>query len=110
VITVDFRSLRFSGFSFLSAREGPEGFRFIARADVTAHDITVELRGEQEAPTPAFSTSLRIAPEHVEGLRERVADDARIVLCCRTGLRAWRAAARLRDAGHRNVVLFAAGD
>ena len=110
VITVDFRTLRFSGFSFLSAREEGEGFRFIARAEVTSSDVTVELRGEQEAPVPAFSSSLRVAPEGVEDLRDRIGNDTRVVLCCRTGLRAWRAATRLRAVGHHNVALFAAGD
>jgi rhodanese-related sulfurtransferase len=111
VITVDFRTLRFSGFSFLSAREEEgEGLRFIARADVTPGDVTVELRGEQEAPTPAFASSVRLAPESIEDLRDRVTRDTRIVLCCRTGLRAWRAGTRLRAAGHHKVVLFAAGD
>lgn len=110
VITVDFRTLRFSGFSFLSAREGSEGLKFIARGDVTSSDVTVELRGEQEAPVPAFASSLRLATDAVESLRDRVTGETRIVLCCRTGLRAWRAANRLRAAGHRNVALFAAGD
>jgi molybdopterin/thiamine biosynthesis adenylyltransferase len=110
IIAVDFRTLRFSGFSFPSAREEQDGFRFIARADVMSNDITVELRGEQEAPVPAFASSLRLAPERVESLRERVANNVRVVLCCRTGLRAWRAAARLRAAGHHNIALFAAGD
>ena len=110
LITVDFRTLRFSGFSFLSAREESEGFRFIARADVTSSDVTVELRGEQEAPVPAFPSSLRLTPEGVEGLSNRVTNDTRVVLCCRTGLRAWRAATRLRAAGHHHVVLFAAGE
>ena len=110
VTTVDFRTLRFSGFSFLSAREEADGFRFIARDQVTSSDVTVELRGEQEAPVPAFESSLRLAPDSVEELRDRVAEDTRVVLCCRTGLRAWRAATRLRAAGHHNVALFAAGD
>ena len=48
--------------------------------------------------------------DDVEHLRERVATQTRIVLCCRTGLRAWRAGNRLRAAGHENVVLLAAGD
>lgn len=110
VITVDFRTLRFSGFSFLSAREGSEGLKFIARGEVTSSDVIVELRGEQEAPVPAFASSLRLATDAVESLRDRVTGETRIVLCCRTGLRAWRAANRLRAAGHRNVALFAAGD
>lgn len=110
VITVDFRTLRFSGFSFLSAREGSEGLKFIARGEVTSSDVIVELRGEQEAPVPAFASSLRLATDAVESLRDRVTGETRIVLCCRTGLRAWRVANRLRAAGHRNVALFAAGD
>lgn len=110
VITVDFRTLRFSGFSFLSAREGSEGLKFIARGEVTSSDVIVELRGEQEAPVPAFASSLRLATDAVESLRDRVTGETRIVLCCCTGLRAWRAANRLRAAGHRNVALFAAGD
>lgn len=111
VVTVDFRTLRFSGFSFLSAREEEgESLRFIARADVTPADVTVELRGEQEAPVPAFASSVRLAPENIEGLRDRVKRETRVVLCCRTGLRAWRAATRLRAAGHHNVALFAAGE
>jgi sulfur-carrier protein adenylyltransferase/sulfurtransferase len=110
VITVDFRTLRFGEFSFLSAREEGEGLRFIARADVSPSDVTIELRGEQEAPVPAFESSLRVAPDNIEDLRARVGKDTRVVLCCRTGLRAWRAATRLRAAGHLNVALFAAGD
>jgi molybdopterin/thiamine biosynthesis adenylyltransferase len=110
MITVDFRTLRFGEFSFLSAREESEGLRFIARADVTPSDVTVELRGEEEAPAPAFETSIRLAPDAVGSLGERLTADTRVVLCCRTGLRAWRAAMRLRAAGHQNVALFAAGD
>ena len=106
--TVDFRALRFSGFSFLSAREEGEGFRFIARKDITSSDVTVELRGEEEAPVPAFESSVRLAPDSIESLQ--VERGARVILCCRTGLRAWRAATRLRAAGHHNVALFAAGD
>ena len=110
MITVDFRTLRFSGFSFLSAREERSGLRFIARSEVTSADLTVELRGEEEAPQPAFASSLRVTPDRIESLLGRVASDVRVVFCCRTGLRAWRAAARLQAAGHCNVVLFAAGD
>jgi molybdopterin/thiamine biosynthesis adenylyltransferase/rhodanese-related sulfurtransferase len=106
--TVDFRTLRFSGFSFLSAREEGEGFRFLARTDVTSSDVTVELRDEQEAPVPAFESSVRLAPDDIASLQ--VEQGVRVVLCCRTGLRAWRAAARLRAAGHHNVALFAAGE
>jgi len=34
----------------------------------------------------------------------------RIVLCCRSGLRAWRAAQALRSQGHANLALLALGE
>jgi len=110
LISVDFRTLRFSGFSFLQAREESGGFRFIAREEVREDDITVELRDAEEAKVPAFASSLRSSVEAIEVHAESVARTARVVLCCRTGVRAWRAAARLRAAGFENLVLFAAGD
>lgn len=110
LISVDLRTLRFSEFSFRGAREEAGGFRFISPAEVTEEDVAVELRPVDEAPIPAVRTSVRIPPEQVEQLRESVAANTRIVLCCRTGLRAWRAANRLRAAGHENLVLLAAGE
>jgi molybdopterin/thiamine biosynthesis adenylyltransferase len=109
MIVADLRSLRFSEFSFMSAQEDTRGFRFVSRDDVLANDVTVELRSAQEAPVPAFAYSLRVDVDHVESVKEKLTTDTRVVLCCRTGLRAWRAAERLRASGHDNVVLFAAG-
>jgi molybdopterin/thiamine biosynthesis adenylyltransferase len=110
MVTADLRTLRFSEFSFMSAQEDKRGFRFISRDDVSAEDVTVELRSAQEAPVPAFGSSERVGVDEIERVREKVSANTRVVLCCRTGLRAWRAAARLRAAGHDNVALFAAGD
>jgi molybdopterin/thiamine biosynthesis adenylyltransferase/rhodanese-related sulfurtransferase len=110
MISVDFRTLRFSSFSFLNAREDSGGFRFIAREDVSPGDVTVELRGVDEAPVPAFARSIRSTVENVDSLAQAVPRSSRIVLCCRTGLRAWRSAARLRALGFENLALFAAGE
>jgi sulfur-carrier protein adenylyltransferase/sulfurtransferase len=110
LITVDLKTLRFSGFSFMSARDEGRGFRFIAARDVTPDDVTVELRDVEEAPTPAFASSVRVSVEEIESVTSRVTESTRVVLCCRTGLRAWRAANRLRAAGHENLALLAAGD
>jgi molybdopterin/thiamine biosynthesis adenylyltransferase/rhodanese-related sulfurtransferase len=109
MITGDLRTLHFSEFSFMFAQEDHRGFRFISRDDVSANDLTVELRSTQEAPVPAFASCLRADVEHIESVKEKLATDTRVVLCCRTGLRAWRAAERLRASGHDNVALFAAG-
>ena len=38
------------------------------------------------------------------------AGGARVVLCCRSGLRAWRAARVLRSQGHEKLALIALGD
>jgi molybdopterin/thiamine biosynthesis adenylyltransferase/rhodanese-related sulfurtransferase len=111
LITFDFRTLRAGGFSFASAREPPSEAapHFIAPSEVTAADVTVDLRGIDEAPAPAFPSSLRISVDSVEQLANLEAS-RRIVLCCRSGIRAWRAATRLRARGVTNFALIALGD
>jgi sulfur-carrier protein adenylyltransferase/sulfurtransferase len=111
LVSIDLRTLRFSEFSFMGAsEEESRGFRFVSPAEVTEDDVAVELRTKDEAPIPAVQRSVRMPVEEVESLGKRVASGTRIVLCCRTGLRAWRAGNHLRAAGHENVVLLAAGD
>lgn len=109
LICVDFRTLRFSGFAFGSAREAQAGFVFIAPGDVTPADLTVDLRSEEEAPTPAFESSLRADADQAEAIAASIERSQRVVLCCRTGLRAWRAANRIRRSGHDNIALLVLG-
>jgi len=109
--SVDFRTLRFSGFSFASAREPPgPTLRFIAPEEVRGADLVIDLRSLTEAPVSPFPAALRIGVEDIErgGLADRSA--ARVVLCCRSGIRAWRAAQSLRRAGHDDLALIAIGD
>ncbi|MFZ0498154.1 MAG: HesA/MoeB/ThiF family protein, partial [Steroidobacteraceae bacterium] len=97
LVSVDFRTLRFSGFSFASAREpAPPALRFIAPEEVRAGDLVVDLRSLTEAPVSPFPGALRLGVEEVE--RAGLPDTAgsRVVLCCRSGIRAWRAAQALR--------------
>jgi molybdopterin/thiamine biosynthesis adenylyltransferase/rhodanese-related sulfurtransferase len=111
LITVDFRSLRFGGFSFASAREPAEPvLAFIAPSDASAADLIVDLRSTLEAPTSVFPSSVRIAVEEIEIVAGQTTSSQRIVLCCRSGVRAWRAAATLRAKGHTNLALVAMGD
>lgn len=111
LVSVDFRTLRFSGFSFASAREpaGPE-LRFIAPEQVRAADRVVDLRSLSEAPHSPFPGALRLGVEEVERAGLGPVDGARTVLCCRSGIRAWRAAQALRRAGHADLALIALGD
>jgi molybdopterin/thiamine biosynthesis adenylyltransferase len=107
--TVDFRGLRFSGFSFLGAPE-PQGARlsFIAPSEVTSRDVIIDLRALKEAPASPFAAALRIGVEQVEGGFE-LPRGQRIVLCCRTGVRAWRAARALQNRGYQQLALVAFG-
>jgi len=111
LVSVDFRTLRFSGFSFASAREpaGPT-LRFIAPEEVREADLVIDLRGLTEAPVSPFPGALRVAVDDIEraGLPDTSA--SRIVLCCRSGIRAWRAAQALRRVGCADLALIALGD
>jgi sulfur-carrier protein adenylyltransferase/sulfurtransferase len=110
-VTVDFRTLRFGGFSFAAAHE-PSGaaIPFISAAQVASTDIVIDLRSLTEAPVSPFNAALRIDVDTVESARPRFPRESRIVLCCRTGVRAWRAARALQSQGHQNVALIALGD
>ena len=111
LVSVDFRTLRCSGFSFAAAPEPPgPALRFIAPEDVRESDVVVDLRSLAEAPVSPFPRALRAGVEDVEtaGLPDTRA--SRVVLCCRSGIRAWRAAQALRRAGHADVALIALGD
>jgi sulfur-carrier protein adenylyltransferase/sulfurtransferase len=112
LVSVDFRTLRFSGFSFGSAREPPEpALRFIAPEEVAAADLVIDLRSLTEAPLSPFPGALRVGVEDVEraGLPD-TPPASRVVLCCRSGIRAWRAAQALRRTGHADLALIALGD
>jgi molybdopterin/thiamine biosynthesis adenylyltransferase len=127
LVSVDFRTLRFSGFSFARARE-PEGaaLRFIAPEEVRASDLVIDLRGFDEAPVSPFPHALRVKVEDLEADVAGAAGGpsagplwapprdgragARVVLCCRSGIRAWRAAQALQRAGHADLALIALGD
>jgi sulfur-carrier protein adenylyltransferase/sulfurtransferase len=111
LITVDFRTLRCGGFSFVKAPE-PAGISipFISADDVSKSDVVIDLRGLDEAPNSPIPTALRIGVEAVERAETRFPAEPRIVLCCRTGVRAWRAARALQRQGHLNVALIAFGE
>jgi molybdopterin/thiamine biosynthesis adenylyltransferase/rhodanese-related sulfurtransferase len=111
LVSVDFGTLRFSGFCFASAREpaGPT-LRFIAPEEVRAPDIVVDLRSLTEAPVSPFAGALRVGVEEVENAGIPDSPPARVVLCCRSGIRAWRAAQALRRAGRTDLALIALGD
>jgi len=112
LVTVDFRNLRFGGFSFSEARE-PTGAAvpFIAVDQLDTTDVVIDLRSLTEAPISPIPSALRLDVAGVEGdAGNTLLPGPRIVLCCRTGIRAWRAARALEKRGHTNLALIAFGD
>lgn len=109
--SVDFRSLHFGGFSFAGATE-PAGanLAFIAPDEVMPGDTVIDLRSLTEAPRSPFAGALRLEVEAIERTPPTLPPGARVVLCCRSGVRAWRAARHLQRQGHASVVLVALGE
>jgi sulfur-carrier protein adenylyltransferase/sulfurtransferase len=111
LVSVDFRTLRFSGFAFAAAREPAEPpLRFISPQEVRAADLVIDLRSLTEAPVSPFAGALRVGVEDLERAGITDTSGARVVLCCRSGIRAWRAAQALRRAGRADLALIALGD
>ena len=112
LVTVDFKTLRFGGFSFAGAREPPGStLAFIAADQVESTDLVIDLRSLTEAPVSPIAAAVRIDVDAVEkGAGDRLPVAPRVVLCCRTGVRAWRAARALQRQGRANVALIAFGE
>jgi molybdopterin/thiamine biosynthesis adenylyltransferase/rhodanese-related sulfurtransferase len=109
LISVDLRTLHLGGFSFGAAPEPAEALRFIAPEDVAPSDLVIDLRSLAEAPVSPFAAAWRMDVEALEQGGEPLPAAPRVVLCCRTGVRAWRAARALAARGYRNVALIALG-
>ena len=99
--------LQVSSFRFDNAEEPEEALPFIAAAQISAADTVIELRDAAEAPGLPARQARRISRANL--LAAGLPREGRIVLCCRTGLRAWGAAQDLRQAGYGDLALLAAG-
>jgi sulfur-carrier protein adenylyltransferase/sulfurtransferase len=110
MLSVDFRTLHVGGFSFAGAQEPAERLGFIAPAEVAPSDLVIDLRSLTEAPVSPVAGALRIGVEALESSLQPLPAAPRVVLCCRTGVRAWRAARALHAQGRRNLALIAFGE
>jgi molybdopterin/thiamine biosynthesis adenylyltransferase len=110
IVTVQLRELRFGGFSFRQATEPqPRWPQFIDLSAVRDEDTVVDLREPEEAPAPVSARAIRRSAESFERSGATLPREQRIVLCCRTGLRAWRAAGALQRQGYQTLALVALG-
>ena len=110
IVTLQLRELRFGGFSFTGAVE-PEPCwpQFIDLSAVADEDTVVDLREPEEAPALPAAHAIRRNAESFERATVTLPREQRIVLCCRTGLRAWRAARALQRQGYQRLALVALG-
>jgi len=111
MLSIDLRTLHVGGFSFAGASE-PRGppIPFIAPVEVESGDVVIDLRSRAETPVSPFGSALRIEVEMLEQAPPRFPSATRVVLCCRSGVRAWRAAQALRNQGHEKLALIAMGE
>lgn len=98
---------RFTQFRFDGAPESP-GPRFIARQDIRAGDLVVDLRPKDEAPRKATPGALRMPGYGPIGPLPE--PGRRAVVACRSGLRSWRAAEALSRRWDGEITLLALGD
>lgn len=112
LVTFDAARLSFGGFAFHDAAE-PDGplLRYISPREATADDLVVDLRSLDEAPVSPFNGALRLEVDMIGTLvNDHPLSASRIVLCCQSGLRAWRAGRHLRDLGFTRLALVALAD
>lgn len=105
LIRFDMAGWRFSSFRFDTAPEPETAFPFIDRAAIRPGDYVIELRDRAEAPFGVTPDAHRFAPDQITGATP--APHERIVLACRSGLRAWRAAAQLHPIFPNEIALIA---
>ena len=111
LMSIDFRSLHVGSFGFGAAAEPTQPtLTFIAPAQVSAQDVVIDLRSLSEAPHSPFAGALRLDVETLEHSPPPLAAGVRVVLCCRSGMRAWRAARALERSGHAQLALLALGE
>lgn len=110
LVTVDLARLAFGGFRFDGVPEPAEAAApFVERDAICPTDYVVDLRSEQEAPLPVTPTAVRLSNLQIEQVPGMLPRDRRVVLCCRSGVRAQRAARVLQAHAFTDLALLAAG-
>lgn len=109
LVRYDAQAMRFSQFRFDTAPEPTLGHRFIGNQDISPIDYVIDLRAEGEPGPDIHATERSTAQNLAENGAPKAADGHRIVLACRSGQRAWRAADALAKQGHTHVALIALG-
>ena len=110
LVSFEAAGLRFGGFRFDGAAEPERPFAFIAPAAIAPADFVADLRPSDEAPELATPWASRLAVADFGPDGPRPGAGQRAVLVCRSGLRSWQAAERLRAVWNGDIGLVAMGD
>ena len=107
LIRYEMQGFRSTSFRFDTAPEPDARFPFVARNSLRPGDFVVDLRDEAEAPRPAAPHARRLTVDAIGPNGPLPAPGQRAVFACRSGLRAWRAADRLRPHWPGEIALLA---
>lgn len=110
LVTYDADTLRFAGFRFDAAPDPEDGPAFISATDIAPDDFLVDLRAQDEAGPALPSHAVRKAASAFGPKGPKPNPTQRAVFACRSGLRAWRAAAQLSQIWDGEIKLVALGD
>lgn len=107
LVTYDARDTRFGGFQFQNAPEPQQALPFIAAQDIAPDDLVIDLRAAEEPGPTLIGATRRTAQEIVP--QDLPHPGKRLVLACRSGLRAWGAAETLSKTWTGEIALVALG-
>ena len=118
VMQIDMVDLTLSSFDFSSACEPADPLRFTSPELIPAQAQVIDLRPVEEAPQPAVSGARRCLPDDLIAANIPAAAPAPAkltprlptILCCRSGVRAWRTARALQAQGFNQIEILAVGD
>ncbi|HSG56520.1 MAG TPA: HesA/MoeB/ThiF family protein [Paracoccaceae bacterium] len=102
LISFDAARWRFGGFRFDTAPEPAYSLRFIAPAQIAADDLIIDLRTEEPAPFRADALHLGTDQGYTPP-----PGTSRVILACRTGLRAHHAGLALQSRWPGKIALLA---
>jgi len=103
LVTLDMERWHFGGFDFRGATEAP-GFGFVAPSQIEAGDSVIDLRPPGSVETLPGAQAFSLGD-----LAHWPIPPGRVVLCCSSGLRAWRGASALAARGATRLALLADG-
>ncbi|UWS80906.1 HesA/MoeB/ThiF family protein [Phaeobacter sp. G2] len=118
VMQIDMADLTLSSFDFSSACEPADPLRFTSPELIPAQAQVIDLRPVEEAPQPAVTGARRCLPDDLIAANSIAAAPAPArlepglptVLCCRSGVRAWRTGRALQAQGFNQIEILAVGD